>query len=272
MPPGDAQSTAHRSRGATPYATAVRPAGPIEEGNEQFPAHLTEGDSQSAAHRSEGEPQDTAAARTASLGENDGRMPGEDGGAVPDEMPPGDTQSTAHWSRGATPHTTAVWPAGPIEEGNAQYSADRSGEKQDPAAGQPASPGEDEGARPEGIPPSDAQSSAHRSGCDVHVAAAGPRALDRDGGTGLLDVPRGDGGPRAIFTAGQQRRLQPTPPIAQAFNRYAVRPLGPGDCSRHSSMQSCKECGSRVKPAHMITRLISGFFCERCCPACHPES
>jgi hypothetical protein len=73
-----------------------------------------------------------------------------------------------------------------------------------------------------------------------------------------------------MFTTGQPLPQQPTPPIAQAFNRYAARPLGPGDCMRQAFTGRCKKCGATVKTIHIMMRLISGTFCESCCPACHP--
>ena len=59
-------------------------------------------------------------------------------------------------------------------------------------------------------------------------------------------------------------------PPAPAVERRGYRPLGPGDCMLHSSAQRCQRCGATGKPVHMLIRLISGFFCEKCCPACHP--
>jgi hypothetical protein len=117
-------------------------------------SHLADGgDAQYSAHRSEGEAQDAAAAPPA--------LPSEDSGAVASGMPPSDTQSSAHQPEGATPDTVAGRRAIATAEGDAQYSAQRSGSDAQDAAPAP----EDGGAVASGMPPTNAQSSAHRSDC-----------------------------------------------------------------------------------------------------------
>ena len=61
-----------------------------------------------------------------------------------------------------------------------------------------------------------------------------------------------------------------TQPLASVLPRPAARPLGPGDCRRHSFPGKCQKCGATVKETHLMLRVMSGAFCERCCPACHP--
>jgi hypothetical protein len=65
-----------------------------------------------------------------------------------------------------------------------------------------------------------------------------------------------------------------SPPQKQSLNpvvpRIEARPLGRGDCIRHQLPGKCKKCGAIVKETHLMLRVISGAFCERCCPACHP--
>ena len=72
-----------------------------------------------------------------------------------------------------------------------------------------------------------------------------------------------------MTTKDQEHRQQPQR-LAPVLDRFAHRPLGAGDCMRNPSGK-CKKCGATVKPIHIMVRLISGTFCERCCPACHPE-
>jgi len=167
----------------------LRAVDPKANGAER--SHLADGgDAQYSAHRS-GEEQDAAAAPPA--------MSSEDGGAVASGMPPSDTQSSAHQSEGAPPDTVAGRRAMATAEGDAQYSAQRSGsDAQDAAPAPPGIPSENVGAVP-----SDAQSSAHRSDC------------------GALD------------TASRRPELHWTE-YADELARARGRSLGPGDWRRQS--------------------------------------
>ncbi len=127
------------------------------------------------------------------------------------------------------------------------------------------------GAEPVGMPPCDAQSFAQRSGEGTQDLAAGqPATLGEDSAARPPDLPSGDDGPHVTSRKFQQPSVQQVQPIAPVFKRDAGRTLGSWDCQLHSSTQPCKKCGARAKPVHMITRLSSGLFCEKCRPACHP--
>jgi len=105
-------------------------------------------------------------------------------------------------------------------EGDAQYSAHRSGsDAQDTAPAPPGIPSENVGAVPTGNPPSDTQFSAHRSGC------------------GALDT--GSRRPESHWTEyGDERARQvheepAAPPAADAAARFGFQPecgptIGPG--------------------------------------------
>jgi hypothetical protein len=118
------------------------------------------------------------------------------------------------------------------------------------------------------VPPSDSQSSAHRFEGDMQDAAAGrPTSPGEAGGA----VPDGNAVVRDLYTESQLLRQQLVhQQLAQSASQ-TYRPLGPGDCTLHSSVQRCQKCGAAVKPVHMMIRMIHGFFCESCCPACHPK-
>jgi hypothetical protein len=154
-------------------------------------------------------------------------------GVTADGRPRGDTQSPAHRSKAKMHDTTAGWAAIPCEEGNAQYFAHRSG------------------------------------GAAQGSAASQPAVRVGEGGTVRHSMSLGDGGARAIYTNSQQLGVQQPQPLAPALDRDAFRPLGPGDCMRHTSTGRCKTCGATVKPVHIMVRVIDGTYCERCCPACH---
>jgi|ERR1700722_2382001 len=62
----------------------------------------------------------------------------------------------------------------------------------------------------------------------------------------------------------------PTQSLAPVLPQRAERPLGRGDCMRYRLPGRCLKCGGTVPETHLVLRLISGAFCERCCPACHP--
>jgi hypothetical protein len=246
------------------------------------------GDAQSSAYRSAHGPPDTAAARPGS--------PIKDDGLTPDCAPAGDTQFSADQSGDNTQEATAARTAIPTEDGSripndvprrdAQFSARRSGEDTTDAVGaQVAISSEEGGAVPDGLSPSDTQSSAHRFGDTQETAAARPGVPNEEGGAvsqpAILSVdtravadgmPTVDGAARALYANSQRRRQQQGQKPAPVPDRCAYQPLGPGDCVPHPSAQPCKNCGARVNPAHMIIRLRSGLFCERCCPACHPAA
>ena len=63
-----------------------------------------------------------------------------------------------------------------------------------------------------------------------------------------------------------------TQPLAPVLPRRQERPLGLGDCKRHSFPGKCSKCGAAVPETHLLMRVRSGVFCERCCPACHPRA
>jgi hypothetical protein len=301
---GDAQSSAYRSAHGPPDTAAARPGSPIKDdgltpdcapaGDTQFSADRSEGAARSAisaqegnaqysARRSEGEVQDTGATLRG--------MPSEDGC-----MPPINTQFSADQSGDNTQEATAARTAIPTEDGSripndvprrdAQFSARRSGEDTTDAVGaQVAISSEEGGAVPDGLSPSDTQSSAHRFGDTQETAAARPGVPNEEGGAvsqpAILSVdtravadgmPTVDGAARALYANSQRRRQQQGQKPAPVPDRCAYQPLGPGDCVPHPSAQPCKNCGARVNPAHMIIRLRSGLFCERCCPACHPAA
>jgi len=120
-------------------------------------------------------------------------------------------------------------------------------------------------------PPSDTQSIAHCFDGDVQDAAAA--SPGEAGGA----VPDGSVATLDMYTKSQLLRQQlllqrQAQPPAQAFDRSSYRPVGPGACMIHASTQRCQRCGATVTPVHIMTRLIGGSFCERCCPACHPAS
>jgi hypothetical protein len=105
-----------------------------------------------------------------------------------------------------------------------------------------------------------------------HAAAGRPAIPGEDGGA----VPDGIATAREMYTESQLLRQQlllqqQAQPPAPAFRRRGYRPLGPGDCMIHASTQRCQRCGATVTPVHIMMRLIGGSFCERCCPARHPE-
>jgi hypothetical protein len=174
-------------------------------------------------------------------------VPAEDTGAALDATPPGDTQSIAHRPEAATqdPAVAAEQPEIPTEDAsvaldalpysNAQYPARRpEGDTQDTAAaraGWPAVPIEEATAAPDTTPSSDTQSTARRPEGDTQDAAAG----------------------------------------RTAFARRANRRSRPGGCMVLSSPQRCRKCGATGKPVHMVLGLSGEYFCEKCCPACHPQ-
>lgn len=272
MPPIDAQSFAYRSGGDTQSVAAGRPDGsdadvgadledtlaaPPELPSAGGCDGIPNGDTPSCAHRSGGEAQDTAVTVA---------IPSEESSA----------QYCAHWS-GDDPQDPGAGRAGSagedggVDGGDAQCFAHRSGgdrgDTQDAADGRTAIPKEDGGGVPDDMPPGDAQSFAHRSEGDAQdTVAARPAIPSEHGGT----VPDGMAALRDMYAKGQLLRQQQMQALAPRFDRYAYRPLGPGDCVPHSLTQRCQKCGASVNPAHMITRVISGFFCETCCPACHP--
>jgi hypothetical protein len=130
------------------------------------------------------------------------------------------------------------------------------------------------GAALDARPPSDTESSAHRSEGDTQDAAAGRPPIPGEDGSA---VPDSTATARDMYTESQLLRQQlflqrQAQPPAQAFDRSSYRPVGPGDCMIHPSTQRCQKCGATVTPVHIMTRLIGGSFCERCCPACHPAS
>jgi hypothetical protein len=47
------------------------------------------------------------------------------------------------------------------------------------------------------------------------------------------------------------------------------RPLGPADCFKTRFSGKCSKCGADTARLHVPTRLVSGKFCEGCCPACN---
>ena len=132
--------------------------------------------------------------------------------------------------------------------------------------------------------PSDTQSFSHQSEGEAQYPAAGRSPIPNAGGgvgPGAVarpaipseaggSVPGGTATARDMYTESQLLRQQLAQPPAPVVNRGAYRPLGPGDCTLHSSPQRCAKCGATVNPVHMMIRLIHGFFCEKCCPACHP--
>jgi hypothetical protein len=128
------------------------------------------------------------------------------------------------------------------EEAGGEHSAHGSESAEpDTAAGPAPMPSGDARAMPDGGPLSNAPSVAHCSGDDP-----------RDNANGRNLIPR----------APDHR--------ASGHTKYsgADWPLGPGDCTPHMSLQRCQKCGATVKPVHMMLRVLSGFFCPRCCPAC----
>jgi hypothetical protein len=207
---GDAQYSAHRSEGEAQDAAAAPLAMPSKGG--AVANGMPPSDTQSSA-------QDTAAALP--------EMIEKDGGLAPHGMPPGDTQSSAYQSAGATPDTVARRRAMATEEGDAQYSAHRSGgDAQDAAPAPPGIPSENVGAVPTGNPPSDTQSSAHRSDCGALDTASGRPELHW--------TEYGEERARARYMKSLQVRQQQTRPQDSVFNRNAGRPLGSGDWRRQS--------------------------------------
>jgi hypothetical protein len=218
--------------------------------------------------------------------------PGEDG-AIRDGMPPGDTQDTA-----------AGWPAIPNEQGAAvpgdmppndtQSFAHRSVDENGAEEAHLADSGNGNilriglGARRKTLLPRDMEFfvktvPGYRPACHLAMRnppRIGPRAIRTTlllPGLPFLEIAaRCRSGQPAIEVrspcmrspndSASSRRSR----LARMLDQSAFQPLGPGDCVRHFSTQPCKNCSARVNPAHMIIRLGSGFFCEKCCPACHP--
>jgi hypothetical protein len=257
---GDAQSVAHRSGGNTQNRQPVSPVLPIpsEEGGIVGP-DVSPSDRQSYAHRSVDEPQHTAPERLT--------IPGGDDGTVADGRPPSDAQYPAHRSEGYPQDTAAERPTipggddGTVADGrpssDAQYPAHRSeGYPQDTAAERPTIPSGDDGTVADGRPPGDSPDTPPERPAD-------------DAGTVPDGMQPGDAGARVITTPSYELRRPLTQPSDPALLRYAERPLGPGDCKRDSFPGKCKKCGATVTETHLMLRLMSGAFCERCCPACH---
>jgi hypothetical protein len=230
---GNAQSLAHRSGGPTQNMHPVPPGIPNEEGG-MVGSGISPSDRKSSAHRSVDDPQDPATGWPA--------IPSEEGGAVPDGRPPGDTQYSAHQS---------------------------GGDPQDTTPERPGIPRDDDGTVADGRPPSDAQYPAHRSE-DNPQDIGQPAILGGDAGTVPDVMQPGDAGARVVSAQSHEFRLPQTQLLNPVLPRYAERPLGPGDCKRHSFPGKCKKCGGTVTETHLMLRVMSGAFCERCCPACHP--
>ena len=86
------------------------------------------------------------------------------------------------------------------------------------------------------------------------------------GGMWLTPTPSDGGG---VSSQTQKLTLPQTQPLAPVLPRRQERPLGPGDCKRRSFPGRCSKCGVTVRETHLLMRVRSGVFCERCCPACH---
>ena len=267
---GNAQSVAHRSGENAQNTHPVPPEIPSEEGG-VVPAGMPSSDTQHPAHRSQSDTQDTAAKRPA--------VPGEDGDAVLDGKPTGETPYSAHQSRGDPQDAAPERPGisrdydGTVADGrppsDAQYPAHRSaGNPQDTAGKRPVSLRDDDGTVAGGRTPGDTQSLAHRSQGDQ--PDTGRPAISREDGGTVPDTPQpGGGGAHVIRTPSHELRRPLTQPLKPVPPRYAERPLGPGDCMRNSFPGKCSKCGATVKEPHLLIRVRSGVFCERCCPACH---
>jgi hypothetical protein len=246
-------------------------ADPQEAGTKT--AHLANGGkAQSLAHRSGSDPQDTTPERPG--------IPRDDGGGVADGRPPSDAQSLAHRSGSDPQDTTPERPGIPRDDGgvadglppsDAQYPAHRSeGDPQNIAAERPAIPRDDDGTVADGRPPSDTQYPAHRSeGNPRDTAAERPAIPGGDAGTVPDAMQPGDAGARVVSTPSRELSRPQTQPLAPVLPRYAARPIGQGDCMRHSSTGKCKTCGATVNPIHILMGGMNGVFCERCCPARH---
>jgi hypothetical protein len=270
---GNAQSLAHRSGTYAQDMQLVPPGIPTEEAG-MVGAGMPPSDRQSSAGRSGNDQQDPAAGWPA--------VPSEDGGGVAEGLPPGDTQYSAHQSGGDPRDTAPERPGiprdddGTIADGrppiDAQYPAHRSeGNPQNTAAEGSTIPSDNDGTVADGRPPGDTQSFAHRSQGD-RPDLGRPAILGGDAGTVPDAMQPGDGGAHVVSTQNHELRLPQTQPLNPVLPRYAERPLGPGDCKRHSFPGKCKKCGIAVKESHLMLRVMSGAFCERCCPACHPEA
>ena len=231
---------------------------------------ISPSDRQSSAHRSVDDPQDPAAEWPA--------IPSEDGGGVADGLPPGDTQYSAHQSGGDPQDIAPERPGiprdddGTIADGrpptDAQYPAHRSADNpQDAAAEGPTIP-DDDGTVVGGRPSGDTQYPAHQSG--INPPDTGRPTILGDAGTVPDAMQPSDGGAHIITTPNHGLRLPQTQLLDPLVLRYAERPLGPGDCKLHSFPGKYKKCGSTVQETHLMLRVMSGAFCERCCPACHP--
>jgi len=250
---GKAQSLAHRSGTNTQNMQLVPPEIPTEE------AGMPLRDRQSSAGRSVNDQQDPAAGWPA--------VPSEDGGGVADGLPPGDTQYSAHQS-GGDPQDTAPERCGIPRDGDGTIADGRPpGNPQNTAAEGSTIPSDNDGTVADGRPPGDTQSFAHRSQGD-RPDPGRPAILGGDAGTVLDAMQPSDGGAHVVSTQNHGLRLPQT--LNPVLPRYAERPLGPGDCKRHSFPGKCKKCGAAVTETHLMLRLMSGAFCERCCPACHP--
>lgn len=140
-PPSDAQSSAHPGGDAQDTAAALPEM--LSEDSGLAPHGMPPSDTQSTAHRSMSDKRDSRTAPPAT--------PGEHGGVTPDGM--GDMQSSAYQSEGATPDTVARRRTMSNEEGDAQYSAHRSGSgAQDAGPSPPDIPRRKVGAVPTGNP------------------------------------------------------------------------------------------------------------------------
>jgi hypothetical protein len=268
---GNAQSVAHRSGENTQNMHPVPPGIPSEDDG-VVGAGMSRSDRQSSARRSVDDLQDPASGWPA--------IPREDGGAVPDGRPPGDTQYSAHQSGSDPPDTTPERPGIPRDDdrtvaerwppSDAQYPAHRSeGNPPDIAAERPAISRDDNGAAADNGPPSDMQYPAHQPEGDPPDPAR-PAILGGDAGTVPDAMQPGVAGLHVVNTQSHELSRSQTQPLDSVPSQYMERPLGPGDCKRHSFPGKCKKCGATVKETHLIMRVMSGAFCERCCPACHP--
>jgi hypothetical protein len=248
---GNARYSAHRSVGQAPNIAASSP-----------------GDTQSSAHRSEGDAQNTAAALPAIR---------SDDGAVRSGLALGDTQSSAHRSVGDAQDIAAERAAAILVENDSgapngilpddtQSSAHWSRGGTEDTAERPTIPSDGSGAGGKRL--GDTQSFAHRSGVSPQDTAAARRIPSED----VDEVPDGAAAVRAVYAKAQQLRQQQALPLASVIDQYAFRPLGSGDCMLHGLPARCKKCGATVKSVHIMTRVIAGTYCERCCPACHPAS
>jgi len=267
--PSDRQSSAHRSVDDPQDPAAEWPAIPSEDGGGVADG-LPPGDTQYSAHQSGGDPQDIAPERPG--------IPRDDDGTIADGRPPTDAQYPAHRSADNPQDAAAEGPTIPDDDGtvvggrpsgDTQYPAHQSGgNTQDTAAERPTIPGDDDGTVVDGRPPGDTQYPAHQSG--INPPDTGRPTILGDAGTVPDAMQPSDGGAHIITTPNHGLRLPQTQLLDPLVLRYAERPLGPGDCKLHSFPGKYKKCGSTVQETHLMLRVMSGAFCERCCPACHP--